>query len=218
MRGLFIKDLEILKGNLRTYLLVAGLAAVYLFSGIKGITFFLPYVSFVLSMMVLNTVSYDDYDNGMAYLMTLPVKRDTYVKEKYSLGILIAGAGWAISSVVAVACQELFYKNSWRELLPQMAVSLFMGFAVMAVTLPVQLKFTNEKSQTIKIGIMMAMWLGVLGVVKLLELLNIDVDAALENLSHMGELGLALILAAFLAGLLAVSYAVSLHVVRREEY
>lgn len=43
------------------------------------------------AMIAVGTLSYDETDNGLAFLMTLPVDRKTYVREKY-LFILICTA------------------------------------------------------------------------------------------------------------------------------
>lgn len=218
MKGLLTKDLEILKGNARSYMIAIGISVFYLFMGKNGVTFFLPYTSFVLSLLALNTISYDDFDNGMSYLMTLPVKRSTYVKEKYVLGLAASVVGWIITCIISIFCLALFFKSPWKESLPVMALSIFMGVSIMAVTLPIQLKLGTEKGQMVKIGVMMALWLAVLGAVKLAKMMNIDIEALFEGLSRMGGIVLFLMLILFLAVLVAVSFIISLRVIEKEEY
>lgn len=218
MKGLLTKDLELLKGNARSYMIAIGISVFYLFMGKNGVTFFLPYTSFVLSLLALNTISYDDFDNGMSYLMTLPVKRSTYVKEKYVLGLAASVVGWIITCIISIFCLALFFKSPWKESLPVMALSIFMGVSIMAVTLPIQLKLGTEKGQMVKIGVMMALWLAVLGAVKLAKMMNIDIEALFEGLSRMGGIVLFLMLILFLAVLVAVSFIISLRVIEKEEY
>ena len=40
----------------------------------------------VTAIFAITTISYDEFDNGLAFLMTLPVTRKQYVAEKYLLG------------------------------------------------------------------------------------------------------------------------------------
>ncbi len=87
MKGLLKKDWELLAGNYKTYGVVAAISLFYLFLGGNSVNFFVAYVTLIAVILVLNTISFDDFDHGMAFLMTLPIQRETYVLEKYVFGL-----------------------------------------------------------------------------------------------------------------------------------
>ena len=50
---------------------------------VTGNTFFIiSYMTFVASLFTLTSISYDEFDNGNAFLFSLPITRRMYVKEK----------------------------------------------------------------------------------------------------------------------------------------
>ena len=86
MKGLLIKDFSLLKNQKNFFILVfvmAGFLTIANGAESSPATFVLPYVGFVSSFFVLSTISYDEYDNGNAFLFTLPFERKVYVVEKY---------------------------------------------------------------------------------------------------------------------------------------
>ncbi|HJB28857.1 MAG TPA: ABC-2 transporter permease, partial [Candidatus Blautia faecavium] len=83
MKGLLKKDMELLKINGRVFGIAVLVALVYSLTGKMGAQFIMVYLTIMSAFLVLNTVSYDEAEKGMTFLMTLPVLRDTYVKEKY---------------------------------------------------------------------------------------------------------------------------------------
>lgn len=62
-----------------------------------------PYVTMMFSIFSLTTISYDEFDNGMSFLFTLPVNRVKYVVEKYIFGILVCLCGFRMISIFAGA-------------------------------------------------------------------------------------------------------------------
>ena len=96
MKGLLIKDFRLLKNQKNFFILVFVMAVFLTITGgdeSSPATFVLPYVGFVCSFFVLSTISYDEYDNGNAFLFTLPFDRKIYALEKYIFGIVTGGAG-----------------------------------------------------------------------------------------------------------------------------
>ena len=108
MRGLFEKDFRLLCQNRQTLILFLMMAG---FLGLtQNGTFVLGYLSFMFSILLTSTISYDEMDQGFEFLMTLPVTPKTYVQEKY--GFCTVGV---IFSVVFCGIIYLIVKrNSWR--------------------------------------------------------------------------------------------------------
>ena len=93
MKALFIKDWKLLKNQGKMF------GAVLVFYGLLAITdnsmgqSILGFFPFLFGFFTISTVSYDEYQHGMTYLLTLPIKRKTYVTEKYLFAMALAGAG-----------------------------------------------------------------------------------------------------------------------------
>lgn len=85
MRGLLMKDLELIKINMKMYLAVFLIGIIYLVAQENGSTFFVAYAIFVSIGVSVGTISYDGYHHGMKFLMTLPVTKKQYVQSKYLL-------------------------------------------------------------------------------------------------------------------------------------
>ena len=81
MKGLLIKDFRLLKGQVYFLLIVTGCVIVFMINGSEA--FGVAYVCSMVALLSLTTVSYDEYENGSAFLFTLPITKKDYVKEKY---------------------------------------------------------------------------------------------------------------------------------------
>ena len=147
MKGLLVKDVCILKMQKNVLLILLAMCVVF--------TVFLESPTYIVSLMpmygcivVLGTLSYDEFDRGYSFLFTLPVSKRGYVKEKYVLGLLFCGGIWLLSVL-----GSLVYVCINGEI--PIDVSLFLSYAMpfvlvlilLGVALPVQLKCGNEKGR-----------------------------------------------------------------------
>lgn len=55
----------------------------------------------ICSMFSLSTISYDEFDNGNAFLFSLPITRKGYVIEKYIFGIMLGVISLILSTIIA---------------------------------------------------------------------------------------------------------------------
>lgn len=101
MRGLLIKDLRLMLGQKRFFILFVFIAVMLNFNSDSGSAFVIGYMTFVCSVFVLSTISYDEDQNGYSFLMTLPVLRKTYAREKYVFGLLMSSSAWVTAVIIA---------------------------------------------------------------------------------------------------------------------
>ena len=88
MKGLFVKDLKLMMLQKNFLLLILAIViGMMIFT--DDVIFPLGFLSFIVSLFTVSTISYDDFDNGNAFLFTLPITRNHYVSEKYFLGLLL---------------------------------------------------------------------------------------------------------------------------------
>lgn len=173
MTGLLIKDFRLLKVQKNFFtLIVFILLGMILFS--EDNFFAVSFATFIFSLFSTSTVSYDEFDNGNPFLFSLPVTRKGYVLEKYCFGLILGGSAWFVSTLLVVIVQLTKGAASLTDLLlPSLALLPFMLF-LLAVMLPIQLKFGSEKGRIVLIGVIgLIFLLGVLAV-KAAEALHID--------------------------------------------
>lgn len=108
MKGLLIKDFKLMKMQKNFFLMmIAIVIAISFFQ--NEISFPLGFLPFVISLFSLSTISYDEFDNGNAFLFSLPISRKDYVKEKYLLSFLL-GFGALILGLLII-CVAGFLKG-----------------------------------------------------------------------------------------------------------
>lgn len=147
MKGLWIKDINLLKGQKQFWIGII-VIAVILLGWTENPTFVICYMAVVASMFSLNTMSYDEMQNGLSYLFTLPVSRKGYLKEKYLFGMVLAAIAMLVSSLAAVLAGYIKHRGLGAEALSgAIAAGLLISAVLLAVTLPLQVKFGMEKSR-----------------------------------------------------------------------
>ena len=171
MKGLFIKDLRLIK-NQRNFLIT--LALMFLVLIVTGVdaSFFMGYVPFLLLIVTMSTITYDEQDNSMGFLMALPVSRQTYVLEKYLLSASFGVGGFAVTFVIFLITE----KAEGSSMTPGDYLLVFMGFLVfvilfLSLMIPIQLKFGSEKGRMV----LFAIFFGIIGLVYLVnKVLTVD--------------------------------------------
>ena len=144
MKGLLIKDLRLMVKQQKIFSSVVFIAV--LLAVVTGNTFFIiSYMTFVASLFTLTSISYDEFDNGNAFLFSLPITRRMYVKEKYGVAMLLGGGLWVVSTVFAVAVGEMKKTVPMGDTLIAACGILPIMLVMLAVMLPVQLKYGGER-------------------------------------------------------------------------
>ena len=217
MRGLITKDFLLIFKRKQTLIIFAVLALVMGFA-MDG-TFIIGYLTMLTAIVSISTISYDEFENGFSFLMTLPVSRKTYVIEKYLFCSFMGFAGWCVSVVIYMI----------GKLIKQIPVGLIdelpMLFAILPVMLVftsaiihLQLKFGVEKSRIAIFAIYGGMALVVFLASKLLSKSSIDVS---ELVTGLNALSPALVLMLFLIlwlAVTAVSYLISVKIMEKKEF
>lgn len=105
-------------------------------------------MTLMATIFSISTISYDEYNNGMVYLLALPISRRKYVEEKYLFCLLTSLIVSAVSLIVTLGIGIVRSTNATPEdLVLSAAVALGMGALICGFMLPIQLKFGPEKSR-----------------------------------------------------------------------
>ena len=145
MRGLMQKDVCLLLQRSRVLLVLIGVGILMGFS--TDGSFVIGYMTMLCAILTIGTISYDEFDNGYPFLLTLPITRKTYVIGKYVFCLLGDLIGWALSVVIFAGCT--IAKGSGLLAIQIMETVAFIPVFVIitAIMLPLQLKFGAEKSR-----------------------------------------------------------------------
>ena len=111
--------------------------------------FIIGYTGMLLGILAIGTISYDSNDNGMSFLMCLPVSRNEYVKEKFlysfameTMGCLLGLVIYFLASAVKGASVDLISQLSFGASFA-LIISLMMSLMIF-----IELKYGVEKSRT----------------------------------------------------------------------
>lgn len=225
MKGLLIKDLTVI-GKQKKFLVIVLLLAVFLTFGSEDTGFAGNYAMLVLTTLTLTTISYDEMNGGMMFLLSLPATRKTYVKAKYTfafLNLLVAAAvGLALSVVESVFKKVAFnFDDNFSAI---MGMMLVMGL-MLSVAIPLEFKFGAEKGRMIVAGAMVGvLFVGIAGYKVLRDAFGIDLLSCLNKL-FSGIESEALISCIIVGGLFVLlvlimfcSYLIASNVMRKKEF
>lgn len=150
MKALLMKDLRTLKNERRLWVSIIGVSV--LFSVLfQNWYFMMGYIMFGLSMIARTMYQYDVADQGIVYLMTLPITRKEYVKEKYLLSLMSICIG-GILSMILTKIGMLFtpdQADSNQEIFSAFLGILAVALVLQAIIFPVELKYDVSKSRII---------------------------------------------------------------------
>ena len=148
MKGLLIKDFKLLKGQKNFFMTITAISIIMIIVS-PGTSFPIGFLGFVGALFSLSSISYDEFDNGNAFLFSLPITRKDYVLEKYVFMLLCGGGFWAVSAAAGFVADyirgDVVSLLEW--LMPMFLILLEMTI-FLAVMLPVSLKYGMEKSRT----------------------------------------------------------------------
>lgn len=165
IRGLLIKDLCLMREIRKLLLIILFVTVIFIFNGTSS-TFLTGYIMIIIAFLVGMTISYDEMNNGLAFLMTLPVTRRQYVAEKFICGLLSLFLGFVYTMVVAVI--QSMIGNSAPDLKESiMTAVLFavIGVIVLSFSIAIDLKFGAEKGRVmLLLGFMVIFFLFYMGV------------------------------------------------------
>lgn len=151
MKGLFVKDLKLMMLQKNFLLLILAIViGMMIFT--DDVIFPLGFLSFIVSLFTVSTISYDDFDNGNAFLFTLPITRNHYVSEKYFLGLLLGCMAWVLATVLGIITTVLKDTLPITDLVQSSLMILPIMIVVQAIMLPFQLKFGGDKGRIAMIG------------------------------------------------------------------
>ena len=217
MKGLLVKDLLLINERKTTILLAVIIVGATGFMMETGfMTSFLPLFSAIL---MLTTLSFDELDNGMAFLMTMPIRRKDYAIEKYVLGALM-GVGALVLSVILEVVLGTLNGNGVNvtELMINLLIGALIFTLILMVMLPLDMKYGVEKGRIAMFIIYGAVFGIAILVSKVADKSNFDIDAIVAKITNSNPVLVIGAVVAFVVIALLASMCISIKVMKNKEY
>jgi len=219
MKGLFTKDVRLILSQKRFMILYLAVALILSFS--MDSSFIVSYIPMIAMLLVLSTISYDYNDNGLSFIMTLPCKPGDYAVEKYIFSATGVTLMWLVSLVlqfVSFMIQNTEYVLSEVILTDVMMLPMFL--LIIAIMIPIELRYSPEKGRTVLFIIFGIVMIAVIAGKSALEKLGSAdaVSGLVSKLQTISQTGL--IIAAYAVCLIAFSISMicSIHIMQNKEF
>lgn len=217
MVGLMEKDIRLLLK--RKEIIIMFLAISFLLGFTTDGNFVIAYLTILCAIFSASTISYDEFDNGYTFLMTLPIDCKTYVAEKYAFCIGSGFIAWifAVIFFLVTGVVKGDAINLSEDMM--MAVVFIPVYIIMlCVMIPIQLKYGGEKSRIV----LLVLWgiIALIGFVgaKALAGLNISIDGLVKILDQIPDIALVVIGIAVTILITVISIACSRKIMEKKEY
>lgn len=217
MKGLLVKDIRLMLQQKKFFIMLVFVAVLLNFS--SDSTFVVGYLTFVGSMFVLSTISYDEYDNCYPFLMTLPVDRKSYAKEKYLFGLILGISAWMFGLIISLIYQIVTGVSiEFLEFFLTVAIYIPILMLLLSIMIPFQLKYGGEKGRLAMLIVYGGVFLAGYSLVKLAQGIGIDIKEKINALSalNIGLVELVLLVTAVVA--LGISCLISFAIMEKKEF
>lgn len=214
MKGLILKDLLILKNQVKNLIFIIiiffAMAAVN-----KDFSFVAVLIPFYIVMLIVSTFSYDEYNHWDSFCNTLPYTRKDIVSAKYLLflfGIVTALIVGTLASVVETYVDKtVLLEDSLFSLVGEVG-----GIAItLSLFIPFLYKFGSQKGRTVLMTVVFAISL-LLGL--LIKIFGANIDSLLNALNSLNILVTILCIIVIMILIIYVSYRISIKIYSNKEF
>ncbi|MBO4702285.1 MAG: ABC-2 transporter permease [Lachnospiraceae bacterium] len=222
MKGLIIKDLKLVFKN-KVLIVLMALFSLLGFVGMDS-SFMVGYFTLFFTGLAISTCGYDERNNTVAYLLTMPVSRMDYVIEKYLFTTGLGFIGYALSVAISfIGCH--FIQGD-----PYDITSLSLGvfiFLIPTLMIPINIKFGTTKGRLITLAIsgIIAFIIGVLvpPLLMMSSVTELTFDEEYAITEYVVEVGLRTYLIAAgvlltIVGAYVASFFISLNIIKKKNY
>lgn len=217
MKGLLIKDFKLMLMQKNFFIIIIVVACLISISS-QDPTFMIGFITLILSLFTVSTISYDEFDNGYPFLLTLPFSRKTYVLEKYVYGLILGTGAWIVSVMICSLMLIVQGKPVTSDMLIGAFVILPMFLVIESLMIPVHLRFGGEKGRYALIACVGVLVVIGFVVMKIVEIFHIDVLPLILAIDALGPVMFMMILLMIGFLIMLISLKVSLSIMNKKEF
>lgn len=216
MRGLLQKDLYVMMGQSRTYLVLVLFYLILTLVGTFNASFFSGFIVLVMTMLPMSTFTYDDLARWPKFAASTPAGRRGVVQGKYLFALCTLAA-----AAVMLLVMDLLYcvvRGGFSQL-PDMLVAgaacAVVGLFMDLILIPILFKFGAEKGRFVMMAVWVVVFLVFFGALNLLA----ERPGGLSSLPIPGWLAASapVIALGALAVAVVLSYSASLRIFAKKE-
>ena len=215
MRGLLLMDFKFLKRQTKFLIIVGLLVFVFLFNKDMS-SFGVAYATMLFGIFAVNSIYYDEANNGNVFLFTLPFSRKEYVFSKYLFGMIMGGGAWILSNLIGIGYLSMV--NTGVNIAEWFAINvvyLILLLVMLSFMFPIQFKFGMEKSRLVMIILFVLVFM-------LMNLLTGDdyMDQLNEGMAFLERINPVVLFGGALVAVLAftgVSFVISVGIIEKKQ-
>lgn len=213
MRVLLAKDIRLFRSMKNVVLIYVAMIAASIIFGQKQMGVMLINICVVMfTYLSMSTMSYDDFDNGMEFILTLPTSKKIYAIEKYVLAVITLVVMSIVGAGLLVAL-GLEFNAAILDIAPMAVIAIVL----VSINLPLTLKFGSEKTKMLT----MILFIGLGAAVGSLEpsVLNKLINYSfVKKIMSLGKLQLGIGIGLIVVLILIVSCCISIKISENKEY
>ena len=217
MKGLLLKDLLILKNQMRNVLMVI-IGFVIISIMMKSYFYIAFVVPFYIVMLIISSFSYDELNNSNTYIIALPFSRKEIVKARYLLCLLSIITsfliGLLLSIIIPVLNEEMEFANIFASTLASITGVIF----VISLLIPFFYKFGVQKGRVMLFIAIMTISLLIGIIISLFENSKLNIALFFNQLEQINWMILILISITIILLILYISYLISYKIYKNKEF
>lgn len=217
MKGLLVKDVKLMKSQMIFFIMIIFMS-ICLSLSMENILFNIGYLSIITPLFVLSTISFDEFENGSAFLFTLPISRKEYIIEKYCFGMMLGIAALVLAIIFSLCMGMVKGLHVFSDVMFTVPFAISAIAVLLAVFIPTTIKFGGEKSKFVII--IFAGIAGVIGfcIAKILKYFDADVKRIVDSISNL-NIGILISGAIVLAlCIVLLSIRISISILQKKEF
>ena len=217
MKGLLLKDLLILKNQMRNVLMVI-IGFVIISIMMKSYFYIAFVVPFYIVMLIISSFSYDELNNSNTYIIALPFSRKEIVKARYLLCLLSIITSFLIGLLLSIIIPVLNEEMEFASIFASTLASITGVIFIISLLIPFFYKFGVQKGRVMLFIAIMTISLLIGIIISLFENSKLNIALFFNQLEQINWMILILISIAIILFILYISYLISYKIYENKEF
>lgn len=150
MKGFIVKDLLIVKENLKASLIILGVYLLLFIGNPSNLSFLPPFMSFYL---MLSTFSYDELNKWESYAFSFPNGRRNIVLSKYISTFILTLISYSLIFILSIGLSLYLHNLNFGEMFITFLANMASIIFLLSIIYPIIFKFGIEKARIAILGL-----------------------------------------------------------------
>ena len=150
MKGFIVKDLLIVKENLKASLIILGVYLLLFIGNPSNLSFLPPFMSFYL---MLSTFSYDELNKWESYAFSFPNGRRNIVLSKYISTFILTLISYSLIFILSIGLSLYLHNLNLGEMFITFLANMASIIFLLSIIYPIIFKFGIEKARIAILGL-----------------------------------------------------------------